>query len=226
MPILLPPAPSLPIVGSHERFPVGRIFCVGRNYADHAREMGADPDREPPFFFTKGPHAIPAEAGILRYPPMTDDLHHEVELVIAIGQGGADLAPEAAAAHIFGHGVGIDFTRRDRQDEAKAARRPWDLSKSFDGAGPVGAITPGAAPLAGDCAITLDVDGMRRQAGMLGAMIWGEADLIANLSRWQPLAPGDLIFTGTPAGVGAVGPGARLSARIDGLAPLNLLIAA
>lgn len=224
----LPPAPSLAVVGSTARFPVGRIFCVGRNYADHAREMGADPVREAPFFFTKGPHAIldagGAQGANLPYPTQTANLHHEIELVVAIGVGGADIAPEAVADHVFGHAVGIDFTRRDRQDEAKAARRPWDMSKSFDGAGPVGAITPGGAALDGDSAITLDVDGVRVQSGHLGAMIWGEAELVAELSRWQALQPGDLIFTGTPAGVGAVSVGARLVGQVDGLEPVVVTI--
>lgn len=222
--IAVPPLPTLPIEGEHARFPVGRIFCVGRNYADHAREMGADPVRELPFFFTKAPSALLTDGADLDYPPMTANLHHEVEMVVAIATGGSHIAPVDVASHIFGHAVGIDFTRRDRQDEAKAARRPWDMSKSFDGAAPVGALVRGALPLPDERGIALSVDGTVRQSARLGDMIWNEAELIAELSRWQPLAAGDLIFTGTPAGVAAVAAGARLLAEVDGLPPLAFAI--
>jgi len=212
--IIAPPVmPSLAVSGDTRRFPVGRVFCVGRNYADHAREMGSDPDREPPFFFTKPASSVVAGPAVA-YPPMTADLHHEVELVVALG-------PDAS---IVGHAVGIDFTRRDLQAVAKAAARPWDMSKGFDGAAPVGALTPGAA--IPDAAIALSVDGVLRQSGRLSDMIWSVPEIIAELSRYLVLLPGDLIFTGTPAGVGAVGVGAHLNASIDGLAPLEITLTA
>jgi len=218
------PWPTLPIAGNELRFPVGRIFCVGRNYAAHAREMGADPTREPPFFFTKAPAALVADGAGVPYPPLTNNLHHEVELVIAICEGGANIASNHASRHVFGHAVGIDFTRRDRQDEAKGLRRPWDLTKSFDGAAPVGAIRRGQGPLPAETTIMLAVNGTERQRGILGEMIWNEGELIAELSRWQPLAPGDLIFTGTPAGVGAGIPGDAFRATIAGIPPLEFAI--
>ncbi len=209
--IIAPPeGPSLAIVGDARRFPVGRVFCVGRNYGDHAREMGGDPTREPPFFFTKPASAV-VTGRTIAYPPMTADLHHEIELVVALGADG-----------VIGHAVGIDFTRRDLQAEAKAAARPWDMAKGFDGAAPVGALTLGAA--IGDAGIRLFVDDALRQSGRLAQMIWSVDEIIAELRRYLVLRPGDLIFTGTPAGVGAVGVGAVLRGEIDGLAPLDLTI--
>ena len=212
-PYLFAPAPpaSLGIVGDTRRFVVGRVFCVGRNYAEHAREMGSDPVREPPFFFSKHASSV-VPGGSLAYPPMTSDLHHEVELVVAIGPDG-----------IAGHAVGIDFTRRDLQAVAKAAARPWDMAKGFDGAAPVGLLTLGATMP--DAAISLSVDGVQRQSGKLSDMIWSVPEIIAELARYLVLRPGDLIFTGTPAGVGPVGVGAQLHAQIDGLSPLDLTIA-
>jgi len=219
--IVEPPAPrTLPIVGGGE-YPVGRIFCVGRNYAEHAREMG-DAAPEPPFFFLKPASCLPETPGKLPYPPMTAELHHEVELVVAIGAGGADIAAADAPAHVLGYAVGLDMTRRDLQSEAKDKRRPWDMGKSFDGAAPVGAITrAGAAGEIGRASITLTVDGAVRQAGRIADMIWPVDAIIAELSRYLRLLPGDLIFTGTPAGVGAVARGDRLEARVEGLAPLD-----
>lgn len=209
--IIAPPEmPSLAIVGDARRFPVGRVFCVGRNYGDHAREMGGDPTREPPFFFTKPASAVVTD-GRIAYPPMTADLHHEIELVVALGADG-----------VIGHAVGIDFTRRDLQAEAKAAARPWDMAKGFDGAAPIGALTLGAD--IGDAGIRLFVDGALRQSGRLAQMIWSVDEVIAELRRYLVLRPGDLIFTGTPAGVGTVGVGAVLRGEIDGLAPLDLAI--
>lgn len=216
--------PTLPIVGGG-RFPVGRIFCVGRNYAEHAKEMG-DAVPEPPFFFIKPASCLPATPGRLPYPPLTGDLHHEVELVVALGLGGADIAADDAARHIFGYAVGLDMTRRDLQGIAKDKRRPWDMGKSFDGAAPVGPILPAAdAQGLDDAAIALTVDGAMRQEGRLSDMIWPVAEIVAALSRYLRLMPGDLIFTGTPAGVGPVVRGERLEARIDGLPPLDVEIA-
>lgn len=218
-----PVIPLLPIVGGG-RFPVGRIFCVGRNYAEHAKEMG-DAVPEPPFFFMKPTSAVPATAGRLPYPPRTQELHHEVELVVALGLGGADIPAEEAVRHVFGYAVGLDMTRRDLQSAAKDKRRPWDMAKSFDGAAPVGPITPAAeADDMSDAAVTLSVDGETRQSGRTSEMLWDVPSIIAELSTYMRLLPGDLIFTGTPAGVGPVGPGAHLEARIEGLAPLEVQI--
>jgi fumarylpyruvate hydrolase len=214
-------APTIAIVGSAARFPVRRIFCVGQNYADHAREMGSDPDRQQPFFFTKPADAVVPGGGTLPYPSMTQDLHHEVELVVALGAGGRDIDAAEATAKIFGHAVGIDLTRRDLQAAAKAAGRPWDMAKGFDRSAPIAALTPGAPPATG--AITLTIDGEPRQSGDLSMMIWSVAEVIAALSRQVELAPGDLIFTGTPAGVGPILPGAQVRAAITDLEPLEIL---
>jgi fumarylpyruvate hydrolase len=216
--------PTVAIAGSAQRFPVRRIFCVGQNYADHAREMGSDPTRQAPFFFTKPGDAVVADGTLLPFPSCTADLHHEVELVIALGQGGANVDVAAAPALIFGHAVGIDLTRRDLQAEAKKAGRPWDMAKGFDQSAPIGAIVPGLPPAAG--AIGLSVDGEVRQAGDLGQMIWNVAEIIAELSRFVTLSGGDLIFTGTPAGVGPIRPGQTVVATIAGLAPLSVRFAA
>lgn len=210
--------PTVAIEGSEARFPVRRIFCVGQNYADHAREMGGDPDRAPPFFFSKPADAVVANGATLPFPSLTDNLHHEVELVVALGAGGEALSPDAAAGAIFGWTVGIDLTRRDLQAEAKKAGRPWDMAKGFDRSAPVGAIRPGMPPASG--AITLGIDGEQRQSGNLDQMIWSVPEVIANLSTYVALAPGDLIFTGTPAGVGPILRGQTVEARIDGLDPL------
>ena len=227
-----PPTPSsLPIVHSAERFYLNRVYCVGRNYADHARELGNDPDREPPFFFAKPADAVYAvDEGVdaqnvapntVPYPPETDNLHFEMELVVAIGVGGADIAPADALTHVFGYGAGVDLTRRDLQDAAKALRRPWDLSKGFDFSGPCTPIAPVAAIGHPDRArIWLDVDGEKRQNGDLADQIWPVPDVIAALSRFVTLRPGDLIFTGTPAGVGRIAPGSAVEAGIDGVGDL------
>lgn len=218
--IAQPAETNLPVEGGGY-FPVRRVYCVGRNYADHAREMGADPDREPPFFFSKPRDAV-VSAETVPYPPATEDLHHEVELVLALGGGGANLSPEAARSLVYGCAVGVDLTRRDLQATAKAAGRPWDMAKGFDGSGPVGALKP--CPAMDSGAIELAVNGQTRQSGDLSHMIWSTAEIISHLSRLATLEAGDLIFTGTPAGVGALERGDRVEAHIDGLLPLSFVI--
>lgn len=223
-----PPAiPSLPITGSPLRFPVRRIFCVGRNYADHAREMGAADQadgREPPFFFMKPADALVAgesEVAVV-YPPMTSNLHHEVELVAALGSGGADIPVEQALAAVFGYAVGLDLTRRDVQARAKEKGHPWDMGKGFDQSAVAGAICPAERcghPVRG--AIRLRCNGQIRQDGDLSQMSWSVAEVIANLSRYVRLAPGDLIYTGTPAGVGTVQRGDLLEAEVADVGSLR-----
>lgn len=213
---ITPPAPvTLPIRGSDAVFPVGRLFCVGRNYAAHAREMGAS-DREPPFFFMKPASAVLAGGGTLPYPPQTSDLHHEIELVVALGEGGS----------VFGYGVGLDLTRRDLQGEAKKAGKPWDMGKVFDHAAPVSALVPAAAVPSVDAGrIALSVNGELRQEGDLAEMIWTVPEIIAELSRFITLLPGDLIFTGTPAGVGPIQRGDRLDGMVAGVGALSITVA-
>ncbi len=209
--VIAPPdVVTVPVVGGGE-FPVRRIYCVGRNYADHAREMGHNPDREPPFFFSKPRDALTL-ASEVPFPPATDDLHHEIELVLALGTGGANVSVEAAPDLIFGAAIGVDLTRRDLQSVAKKAGRPWDMAKGFDASAPIGPITPGPAP--GEGPIALSVNGETRQAGDLNQMIWSNAEVISHLSHLVRLEPGDLIFTGTPAGVGPV----KRGDRVDGSA--------
>jgi len=212
-----PPQIAVPVQGGG-LFPVRRVYCVGRNYAAHAREMGGDPNREPPFFFTKPADALVTAGADTPYPPGTENLHHEVELVLAIGRGGADIPAAAALAHIFGYAVGLDLTRRDVQEQAKAARQPWDMAKGFDASGPIGTIAPVSAighPAGGR--ITLLVNGQTRQSGALGDMIWPVPDIVAALSRLVHLAPGDLIFTGTPDGVGPLHRGDVLRGEVEGV---------
>jgi len=224
--VIDPPAiPSLPVTGDIRRFAVNRIFCVGRNYADHAREMGHDPDREPPFFFMKPASAILADGKDMTYPSLSNDVHHEVELVVAIAKGGVNIPSQNALEHIYGYGVGLDMTRRDLQGEAKKMGRPWDTGKAFDQSAPCGAITPviqWGHPDKGS--VTLLVNGEIRQEGNLNQLIWNVPDVIASLSSLFTLEPGDLIFTGTPAGVGPVKKGDVLEAKIDGLPTLNTKI--
>jgi fumarylpyruvate hydrolase len=212
--------PTVAVAGSDARFPVRRIFCVGQNYADHTREMGGDPTRQAPFFFTKPADAVVDSGAVLPFPTETADLHHEVELLIALHSGGSNIAVADAGAHIFGHAVGIDLTRRDLQATAKAAGRPWDMAKGFDNSAPVGPITPGAPPAA--AAISLTVDGETRQSGNIDQMIWDVAEIIAVLSRFVALSPGDLIFTGTPAGVGPIRPGQTVVGRMDAVAEIAI----
>jgi fumarylpyruvate hydrolase len=218
-----PPAQAaVAIVGRGERFPVHRIYCVGRNYAAHAREMGKDPEREPPFFFAKPADAIVANGTVLPYPARTADLHHEIELVVAIGTGGSNIKTAQALQHVFGYAVGLDLTRRDLQAEAKDKGRPWDTGKGFDRSAPISAITPRSELANGR--IWLQVNGALRQQGMLSDMIWSVPEIVAELSTLFELAPGDLIFTGTPAGVAALQSGDRLEGGVDGLETLTISI--
>ncbi len=217
-------APTIAITGSSDRFPVRRIFCVGQNYADHAREMGSDPDRQQPFFFSKPADAVVSNGSTLPFPVQTSDLHHEVELVVALGVGGANVSADEAVGMIFGAAVGIDLTRRDLQAEAKKAGRPWDMAKGFDRSAPIAGLTLGAPSATG--AIALSVDGETRQSGDLSMMIWSVPEIIATLSTYVELAPGDLIFTGTPAGVGPILRGQAVCATIDGFEPLQVTFAA
>lgn len=221
----VPTPPSLPISGSETLFPVRRVFCVGRNYGDHAREMGADPNREPPFFFLKPADAVFAPQGSVPYPPQTADLHHEVELVVALGQGGTAIDPADALDAVWGYGVGVDLTRRDLQSEAKNLRRPWDLAKGFDLSGPCSSLRPASEVGHPDRGrIWLAVDGSTRQEGDLADQIWAVPEIIAHLSQSVALRPGDLIFTGTPAGVGALSSGSSVTAGIEGVAELSFSI--
>lgn len=224
--VLAPPSvPSVPVDGDSRRFPVRRIYCVGRNYAEHAREMGHDPDREPPFFFSKPADALLTNGAPLPYPSQTQELHYEAELVVAIGKGGSNITSEDARNMIWGYAAGNDFTRRDLQAIAKKAGRPWDMAKGFDHSAVCGALTPASktGPMTKG-AIRLTVDGETRQDGDLSDMIWPVRDVIAHLSGLVTLMPGDLIYTGTPAGVGPVEPGSKVRVEIDGLAPLETRI--
>lgn len=220
------PAPTLPTVPTSTggRFPVRRVFCVGRNYAAHAREMGHDPDREPPFFFTKPADAVVPDDADTPYPTMTQRLEHEVELVVAIGTGGSEITVDDALAHVWGYAVGIDLTRRDLQAEAKRLGRPWDTAKGFDASAPVGVVVPAAEvdPTVG--AIELRVNGELGQSGDLSDQIWSVAETIAELSRFVALAPGDLLMTGTPEGVGVLERGDVLVGSIAGVGSVRTRI--
>jgi fumarylpyruvate hydrolase len=221
--------PSIPVHGTDRRFPVRHVYCVGRNYAEHAKEMGGDATREPPFFFTKAADAImpvvPPAVGRMPYPLATKNLHHEIELVVAIGASGVEVDARDAQALVYGYAVGLDMTRRDLQNDMREKKRPWDIGKSFAHAAPIAPIHPATSTGAlarGE--IALDVNGQPRQRGDLADMIWKVPEMIAFLSKMYRLEPGDLIFTGTPAGVGAVVAGDRLEGRIAGLAPLSIEI--
>mgnify|MGYP001232719961 FL=1 len=217
--------PSVAVAGG-AAFPVRRIFCVGRNYAEHAREMGTDPDREPPFFFMKSADTVVASGSEIKYPTRTENLHHEVELVIAMGSGGSDISVDEAADHIFGYAVGVDLTRRDLQQQMKENGRPWDIGKSFDQAAPVGEIQPSwniGHPRKGK--INLSVNGKTRQKADLKDMIWSIDEIIAELSTYYKLGAGDLIFTGTPSGVDALVRGDHVSSTIEGIESLEFSIA-
>ncbi len=212
------PLPTVPVTGQSAVFPVRRVYCVGRNYAAHAREMGADPTREDPFFFMKPADAVVASGATLAYPAATRNLHHEVELVVALGGGGANVAADRALELVFGYAVGLDMTRRDLQNAAKAAGKPWDMGKGFDQSAPISSIAPATAighPAKG--AIWLKVNGATRQGGDLADLIWSVPETIAYLSGLVALAPGDLIYTGTPEGVGPVVAGDVLEGHIDGV---------
>jgi fumarylpyruvate hydrolase len=213
--------PMLPVVGSELQFPINRVFCVGRNYAEHAREMGADPSREAPFFFSKPACAVFAPQGQVPYPPRTQELHHEGELVVALGKGGSNLTLEQAREAVFAYAVGVDFTRRDLQAEAKKQGRPWDVSKGFDASGPVSPLVTKLQTGWRDSGeITLSVNGQPRQQGDLSDMIWKVDEIIAELSTYYTLQAGDVIFTGTPAGVSAVERGDEVNVRIAGVGEL------
>ena len=223
--------PSVPVLGTGQQFPVRHIYCVGRNYAEHAKEMGGDATKEPPFFFTKAADAIvPVVApavGRIAYPMATRNFHHELELVVAIGKSAANVPAGDAQALVFGYAVGLDMTRRDLQNEMREKKRPWDIGKSFAQAAPIAPIHPAAQTgvlSRGD--ITLEVNGQRRQHGDLSDMVWDVPHMLEFLSKLYRLEPGDLVFTGTPAGVGAVTVGDRLVGRIEGLTPLAIEIVA
>ena len=223
-----PSLPAVPVQGTQALFPVHRIYCVGRNYAEHAREMGFS-GREPPFFFMKPADAVlvveDGGTGEMPYPSLTSSLHHEIELVVAIGKGGRNIAEADAASHIFGYAVGLDMTRRDLQNEMKKQGRPWCIGKAFEHSAPLGPITPAAqAQGMESAAIWLNVNGQERQRSTTGQLIWSVAETIVHLSAAWELQPGDLIFTGTPEGVGAVQRGDRLEGGVDGLASLKLQV--
>jgi fumarylpyruvate hydrolase len=218
-------APTVAAIAGGGAFPVRRIYCVGRNYLDHIREMKEADERDPPFFFQKPRDAIVLDGGRVPYPPFTSDFQFEVELVVALGKSGRGLPVERANDLIWGYAVGIDFTRRDRQRDARDMRLPWEAGKSFDASAPCGPIARVADPAQfKDCAIALSVNGTERQRGNTGQMIWSVPEVIAQLSRQVRLEAGDLIYTGTPSGVGPVVPGDVITAHIDGLPPLTLTI--
>ncbi len=221
-----PPRPAVAVAGEPRLFPVRRIFCVALNYAEHAREMGKEPGAEPPFFFTKPADAVVADGATIPFPSLTRNLHHEIELVAALGSGGADIAPERALDCVYGYAAGIDLTRRDLQSEARNAGRPWDMSKGFDHSAPIGAIRKASDvghPARGR--IALSVNGAPRQQGDLSDMIWSLPQIIAALSAQVALAAGDLIFTGTPPGVGALHPGDTAEGEIEGVGSVCVKLA-
>ena len=221
------PRPAVPIAGSNDTFPVHRIYCVGRNYAEHAREMGHDPKRTAPVFFMKPADAIVANGSSVAYPSRTANLQHEVELVVAVGEPGRDIPAARALDHVFGYAVGIDLTRRDLQLEAKENRGTWDTAKGFDQSAPISALHPAATighPAAGR--IWLSVNGEMRQNADLNELIWSVPDAIAELSTFFELLPGDLIFTGTPAGVGSLQSGDEVTGGIDGIDEIAITIGA
>ncbi|MDE1995060.1 MAG: fumarylacetoacetate hydrolase family protein [Rhizobiaceae bacterium] len=222
--IPLPAPVLLPVDGEAASFPVRRVYCVGRNYADHAIEMGHDPSREPPFFFQKNPDNLLVK-GDFPYPPLSSDVHHEVEMVIALKSGGADIPADKALDCIYGYGVGIDFTRRDLQGEAKKLGRPWEIGKAFEHSAPVSALVPASRighPDKGG--IWLKRNGDTAQNGDLAQMIWKVPEIIAELSKLFTLAPGDVIMTGTPAGVGPVVRGDEITCAVDGVATLTVRV--
>ena len=219
-----PPVAAIPVKGSDAMFPVRRIFCVGRNYAEHAIEMGSDPTREPPFYFTKPADAVLINDADMPYPPATKSLHHEMELVVAIGTGGKNIPVGEALKHVWGYCCGLDMTRRDLQNEAKKTGRPWDMGKGFDNSAPMGALVPAAGidPTKGK--IELTVNGKVVQTSDLSKLIWSVAEVIANLSELVELAPGDLIMTGTPEGVAAVSKGDVLEGFVEGVGEVRTKI--
>ena len=226
-----PPEPqvTVPVAGRDVLFPVRRLYCVGRNYAAHAREMGGDPDREPPFFFCKPDNsivvALPGQTVGFPYPPQSANVHHEIELVVAIGRGGRDIPVEQALAHVYGYAVGLDMTRRDLQFKMRDKGRPWELGKAFDHSAPIGRIHAAediGHPASG--AIWLQVDGADRQRSDIDTLIWSVPEVVANLSTFFALQPGDLIYTGTPEGVGPVVRGQVMHGGIDGLGEISVRV--
>jgi fumarylpyruvate hydrolase len=221
------PAPkSLPVQGETARFPVNRIFCVGRNYAEHAKEMGVEVDREAPFYFTKTPSALEGSGQTLPYPPGTKNFHYEMELVIAIGAPAFRIAKQEAIGAVYGYACGLDMTRRDLQLDARAKQRPWDLGKDVEHSAVVAAITQAKDFHVAEQKISLTVNGAAKQDAKLSDLVWKVEELISHLSLYYHMLPGDLIFTGTPAGVGAVTPGDAIAGSIDGLEPVTLTVGA
>jgi fumarylpyruvate hydrolase len=221
-----PPPTAIPVADTSDLFPVRRIWCVGRNYAAHAREMGGDPNKEPPFFFAKSGDAVVLSGSTIPYPSATRNLHHEVELVVALKSGGQDLSPADALACVYGYAVGIDLTRRDLQELAKKSGRPWEIGKSFDRSAPIGLVHPASQtghPTKG--VVALKVNGQLKQSGDLSDMIWQVPDVLSHLSQLVRLEAGDLIFTGTPEGVGVLNPGDHVTAEIEGVGFLEIKIA-
>jgi len=221
-----PPQPAVPVIGTNALFPVRRILCVGRNYAAHRREMGGD-ERDPPFFFAKPADALVPPGGAVPYPSVTADLHHEIELVAALSGGGSNIPVEEALGLVFGYAVGVDLTRRDLQNAAKAKGQPWESGKAFDASAPISAIRPaangpGETPPHGR--IWLAVGGQIRQEGQVADMIWNVAEVIAEASRLWRLAPGDLIFTGTPEGVGPIAGGERVTGGVEGVGEIDFTV--
>jgi fumarylpyruvate hydrolase len=220
-----PPVAALPVRGGAGLFPVRRVYCVGRNYAAHAVEMGHDPEKEPPFFFQKNPDNL-SSSGAFPYPPASRDVHHEVELLVALGRGGRGILVASALEHVWGYAVCLDMTRRDLQDAAKKLSRPWEVAKAFEASAPCGPLAPASEvghPERG--AIWLEVNGERRQSGDLAQMIWKVPEMIAHLSGLFTLAAGDVILSGTPAGVGPVHPGDRLRGEVEGVGALEVVVA-
>ncbi len=223
----LPPRSSVAVAGDPRRFPVRRIFCVALNYAEHAREMGKEPGAEPPFYFSKPADAVVEDGATIPFPSLTQNLHHEIELVAALQSGGRDIAPERALDCVYGYAAGIDLTRRDMQTAARNSGKPWDFSKGFDNSAPIGALRPAAEighPAKGR--IALSVNGSPRQQGDLSDMIWTLPQIISDISRYVALAPGDLIFTGTPSGVSAMQPGDKAEGEIEGVGSVRVTFAA
>jgi fumarylpyruvate hydrolase len=214
----------LAVAGSTQVFPVRRVWCVGRNYLDHIRELGND-ERQPPFFFAKHPDMVAPDGSAIPYPPLTKDFQHEVEFIVALKSGGADIAPEAALQHVYGYGVGIDLTRRDLQTISRKKEQPWEIGKSFDQSAPCGALRP-AAEIGhpAKARIWLKVNGAVKQDGDLEQMIWNTSEIISKLSQQVTLGAGDIIMTGTPAGVGALAKGDKVESGIDGVGTLNISI--
>ncbi|MEX0852849.1 MAG: fumarylacetoacetate hydrolase family protein [Bauldia sp.] len=219
-----PPTAVLPVLGSQLLFPIHRVYCVGRNYAAHAVEMGHDPDRDPPFFFQKSPDNL-VLAGEFPYPSASGDVHHEIEMVVALREGGTEIPVERGLGCVYGYAVGLDMTRRDLQAKAKDMGRPWEVGKAFEASAPCSPLVPASTlghPSRG--AIWLDVNDVRRQAGDLNQMIWKVPEIISQLSGLFTLAPGDVIFTGTPSGVAAVGRGDRLRGHVDGIGGIEVVV--